>query len=65
MTESTFPDLELDATAISALEKARSLPPGPERTEALKKAAQLRNAADSYMHLFSSELRADQTRLRQ
>jgi hypothetical protein len=38
--------LDLDAEALAALEKARLLPPGPERTEAMKKAGILRNAAD-------------------
>jgi hypothetical protein len=33
------------------------LPPGPERTETLRKAEKLRNAADMYNYLFSSELR--------
>ena len=36
----------LDAEAIAALEDARNLPPGPDRTEALKKAGILRKAAD-------------------
>jgi hypothetical protein len=58
----TFPDPELDASAILALEQARSLPPGPERTEALKRAGQLRNAADSYRRVFASEApNADQS----
>jgi hypothetical protein len=35
-----------DAKAIEALEKARAMPPGQEKTEALKKAGMLRNAAD-------------------
>jgi hypothetical protein len=47
-----FPDPESDAEAIDALEKAQELPPGKERTEALKKAGRLRNAADTYKHLF-------------
>ena len=55
MTKRTFPDPELDASAISALVIARNLPPGPERNQALKKAGHLRNAADSYRHVFSSE----------
>ena len=40
------PTLDLDAEAIAALELARALPRGPERTEAMKKAGVLRNAAD-------------------
>jgi len=35
-----------DAKAIEALEAARLMPPGPEKSEALKKARMLRNAAD-------------------
>jgi hypothetical protein len=38
--------LDLEAEAIAALEEARAMPPGPERTEAMKKAGILRNAAD-------------------
>jgi hypothetical protein len=38
--------LDLDAEASAALERARLMPPGPERTEAMKKAGSLRNAAD-------------------
>ena len=47
----------LDAKAIEAALDAQSLPPGPERTKALRKAEKLRNAADMYNYLFSSELR--------
>lgn len=35
-----------DASALEALENARAMPHGPARTEALKKAGLLRNAAD-------------------
>jgi hypothetical protein len=52
-----FPDPERDAEAIEALEKAQNLPPGKERTEAFNKAGRLRNAADAYKHVFSSELK--------
>ena len=38
---------ELEAEAIEALEVARSMPHGPEKTEALKKAGLLRKAADA------------------
>ena len=41
----------LDAEAIAALEEARNLPPGPDRTEALKKAGILRKAADLHRSL--------------
>jgi hypothetical protein len=37
---------DLDTKAVAALEEARDMPPGPERTEAMKKAGILRNAAD-------------------
>ncbi len=40
------PRLELEAQALAALEEARTTPPGPARTEAMKKAGILRNAAD-------------------
>jgi hypothetical protein len=40
------PRLDLEAEASAALEEARTMPPGPERTEAMKKAGILRNAAD-------------------
>jgi len=51
-----FPDPEHDAEAIEALERAQKLPPSKERTDALKRAGRLRNAADAYKHIFSSEL---------
>ncbi len=38
---------DLAAEALAALEQARRMPAGPERTEAMKKAGILRNAADS------------------
>jgi hypothetical protein len=40
-------DPDWDAKAIEALEAARSMPPGKEKSEALKKAGMLRNAADT------------------
>jgi hypothetical protein len=40
------PRLELEAQALAALEEARTMPPGLARTEAMKKAGILRNAAD-------------------
>jgi hypothetical protein len=39
-------DIDWDAKAIEALERARLMPPGQEKAEALKKAGMLRNAAD-------------------
>ena len=44
--EDPRPRLDLDAEALAALDAARRMPPGPERTEAMKKAGILRNAAD-------------------
>ena len=40
------PKLDLEAEALTALEQARTMQPGPERTEAMKRAGILRNAAD-------------------
>jgi hypothetical protein len=37
---------DLEAAALAALEEARALPPGAQRTEAMKLAGILRNAAD-------------------
>jgi hypothetical protein len=37
--------LDLEAEALTALEKARAMPHGRERTEALKKAGTLQNDA--------------------
>ena len=53
---SMFPNLESDAKAIEAL-KAQKLPPSKQQTEALKKADLLRNAAETYKHIFSKELK--------
>jgi hypothetical protein len=39
---------ELHIRALEALDDARALPHGPERTAAMKKAGALRNAADRY-----------------
>ncbi len=44
--KSPRPRSDLEADALAALEEARAMPPGPERTEAMKKAGILRNAAD-------------------
>ena len=40
------PKLDLEAEALTALELARNMEPGPQRTEAMKRAGILRNAAD-------------------
>lgn len=47
------PRLDLEAEALAALERARAMEPGPERTEALKRAGILRNAADMRGLLFT------------
>jgi hypothetical protein len=39
-------ELDLDAEALAALDEARAMPHGPARTAAMKKAGNLRNAAD-------------------
>jgi hypothetical protein len=51
------PTPDWDAKTVEAVLEAQNLPPGPERTEALKKADQLRNAADVYGYVFSTELK--------
>jgi hypothetical protein len=38
--------LDLETEASAALERARGMAPGPERSEAMKRAGVLRNAAD-------------------
>jgi hypothetical protein len=40
------PKLDLEAEALAALERARTMPPGAARNEAMKRAGILRNAAD-------------------
>ena len=47
------PKLDLETEAQIALEEARVLPPGAERTEAMKRAGILRNAADMQGILFA------------
>jgi len=51
------PTPDWDAKTVEAVLEVRSLPPGLERIEALKKADQLRKAADVYRYVFSTELR--------
>ena len=50
-------DRDLKAKAMQAVAKAKKMRPGPERTEALKRAEKLRQAANTYNYLFSSELK--------
>jgi hypothetical protein len=45
--------MDLDAKAQTALEEARAMPPGPKKTEALRKAGMLRNAADVNGFMFA------------
>ena len=42
---------DLNAEAVAALDEAREMPPGDERTEALHKAMIFRNAAEIHWHL--------------
>lgn len=47
-----------DARADLAITAAMEMPDGPERTEALRKAQQLKSAADMKKYLASKELKA-------
>jgi hypothetical protein len=51
------PTPDWDADTVEAVLEAQSLPPGPKRTEALKKADRLCRAADIYGYVFSTELK--------
>ena len=55
------PKLNLETEATSALEAARAMAPGPERTEAMKRACILRNAADLSGILFAKRGRPPNT----
>jgi hypothetical protein len=57
----TRPKLDLDAQALLALEEARQMTPGPERTEAMKRAGILRNAADLQGLFFAKRGRPTKT----
>jgi hypothetical protein len=46
-------DVDLDAQAQTALDEARAMPPDLERTEALRKAGILTNAADVNGYVFA------------
>jgi hypothetical protein len=46
-------ELDLDAEALAALDEARAMPHGPDRTAAMKKAGVLRNAADLHGIVFA------------
>jgi hypothetical protein len=53
MPEANSSSHDLHAKAIDALEKARAMPPGPQRTEALKNAGKLRHSADKRELIFA------------
>lgn len=55
------PKRDLDIEATTALDLARALPPGPERTEAMKRAGILRNAADMQGLFFAKRGRPAKT----
>ena len=49
MKQETSPDYRiLNAIAVDALQQARGMPPGAQRTSALKKAGLLRRVADCH-----------------
>jgi hypothetical protein len=54
-------EVDLDAEALAVLEEARAMPHGPERTEAMKKAGILRNAADLHGIVFARRGRPPKT----
>jgi hypothetical protein len=55
------PAHDLEAEALAALEDARAMPHGPERTQAMKKAGKLRNAADLLGIMFAKRGRPTKT----
>jgi hypothetical protein len=55
------PKLDLEAEALAAMEKARALPHGPERIEAMKQAGILRNAVELQGLLFAKRERPPKT----
>jgi len=55
------PKLDLEAEALAALDKARAMPHGSARTEALKKAGLLRRALDMQGLLFAKRGRPAKT----
>ena len=46
-------NIDLDIQAQIALNEARAMPAGPEKTEALRRAGMLRNAADVRDFIFA------------
>jgi hypothetical protein len=61
MTKSKRSELDVDAEAQAALDQARAMPQGPERTSAMKKAGVLRNAADSHGIVYAKRGRSTKT----
>ena len=55
------PKIDLEAEALSALEQARNMKPGEQRTEAMKRAGILRNAADLQGLFFAKRGRPPKT----
>ena len=55
------PKLDLETEAQAALEAARNMAPGPERTEAMKRAGVLQNAVDMQCVLFARRGRPSKT----
>lgn len=53
----TRDDDDPETRALAALDEARKLPHGPERTEALKQTGKLRNAADRHGISFAKTVR--------
>jgi hypothetical protein len=53
MAQKSRPELDLETEALAALDEARAMPHGPERTAALKRAGILRNAADVWGIVFA------------
>jgi hypothetical protein len=61
MAKNKRPELDLDAEAQAALDEARAMPQGPERTAALKKAGVLRKTADSHGIIYAKRGRPRKT----
>ena len=61
MAKNKRPELDLDAEAQAALDEAREMSQGPERTAALKKAGILRKAADSHGIIYAKRGRPRKT----
>jgi len=56
-----LPQQDLHMEALAALEQARAMPHGPARSEALKRAGLLQNAADMQGLLFAKRGRPPKT----